>query len=128
MEQLESTEFVADFVARAGAVATDDEDDKTLSQKDDKTHKCALGAHYLALSCSISQSASFVQYLCEQKDGKQSTPSASLVAPVSGGQSVTTDICENPVASVLSVFNSPLTITNGTKSGGRVSYNRTARR
>ena len=75
MEQLESTEFVADFVARAGAVATDDEDDKTLSQKDYKTHKCALGALYLALSCSISQCAGFVQYLCEQKDGKLSTPS-----------------------------------------------------
>lgn len=67
MEQLESTEFVVDFVTTAGAVATDDEDDKTLSQKDDKTHKCALGALYLALSCSISQSAGFVQYLCKQK-------------------------------------------------------------
>jgi hypothetical protein len=51
------------------------------------------------------------------ENGKQSTPSASLVAPVSGGQSVTTDICENPVASALSVFNSPLTKTNGTISG-----------
>ena len=38
MEQLESTEFVVDFVTTAGAVATDDEDDKTLSQKDDKIH------------------------------------------------------------------------------------------
>ncbi len=33
---------------------TEDEDDKTLSQKDDKTHKCAFGAHYLALSLAIS--------------------------------------------------------------------------
>ena len=41
MEQMESTELVADFVTTAGAVATDDEDDKTISQKDDKTHKCA---------------------------------------------------------------------------------------
>ena len=54
MEQMESTELVADFVTTAGAMGTDDEDDKTLSQKDDKTHKCALGAHYLALSCAIS--------------------------------------------------------------------------
>ena len=75
MEQLESTEFVVDFITTAGAVATDDEDDKTLSQKDDKTHKCALGAHYLTLTRSISQSAGFVQYLCKQKDGKLSTPS-----------------------------------------------------
>ena len=65
MEQLESTEFVVDFVTTAGAVATDD--DKTLSQKDDKTHKCALGALYLALSRSISQSAGFVQYLCNSE-------------------------------------------------------------
>ena len=50
---MESTEFVADFVTTAGAVATDDEDDKT--------HKCALGAHYLALSCSISH------YLAKRK-------------------------------------------------------------
>ena len=64
MEQMESKELVADFVTTAGAVATDDEDDKTLSQKDDKTHKCALDALYLALSCSISQSAKFVQYIC----------------------------------------------------------------
>ena len=90
---------------------------QTLSQGYGKYIKCALCTLYLALSRSISQSAGFVQYLCKQKDGKQSTPSASLVAPVSGGQSVTTDICENPVASVLSVFNSPLTITNGTISG-----------
>ena len=53
MEQLESTEFVVDFVTTAGAVATDDEDDKTISQRDDKIHKCALGTHYLALSCAI---------------------------------------------------------------------------
>ena len=51
MEQIESTEFVVDFVTTAGAVATDDEDDKTLSQKDDKTHK--MRPRY-TLSCSIS--------------------------------------------------------------------------
>ena len=67
MEQLESTEFVVDFVTTAGAVATDDEDDKTLNQKDDKTHKCALGALYLTLSRSISQSAGFVQYICNSE-------------------------------------------------------------
>ena len=64
IQQLESAEFVADFVATAGAVATDDEDDKTISQKDDKHIKCALSAPYLALSRSNSQSAKFVQYLC----------------------------------------------------------------
>ena len=37
MEQMESTELAADFVATAGAMGTDDEDDKTISQKDDKT-------------------------------------------------------------------------------------------
>ena len=73
MEQLESTEFVVDFVTTAGAVATDDEDDKTLSQKDDKTHKCALGALYLALSCSISQCAGFVSYLCKQRTERRET-------------------------------------------------------
>ena len=45
------------FISRKGRKGNDD--DKTISQKDDKTHKCALGAHYLALSrkapdlCSI---------------------------------------------------------------------------
>ena len=49
--------------------------------------KCAFSALYLALSCSILQSAKFVQYLCNsERKRKQSTPSASLVAPVSGGQ------------------------------------------
>jgi hypothetical protein len=38
MEQMESTELVADFVTTAGAMGTDDEDDKTLRQKDDKIH------------------------------------------------------------------------------------------
>jgi hypothetical protein len=64
IQELESTEFVADFVTTAGAVGTDDEDDKTISQKDDKHIKCAFGALYLALSLAISQRASFVSYLC----------------------------------------------------------------
>ena len=88
MEQLESTEFVVDFVTTAGAVATDDEDDKTLSQKDDKTHKCALGALYLALSRSISQSVGFVQYLCnsERKTGNNPPPPLRS-SPLSQGDS-----------------------------------------
>ena len=74
------------------------------------------------LSCSISlylakRRICAVSLQQRTENGKQSTPSASLVAPVSGGQSVTAAICENPVASVFSVFNSPLTKTNGTKSG-----------
>ena len=72
IQELESTESVADFVATAGAVATDDEDndedDKTLSQKDDKRINVPLGAHYLALSLAISQRANFVSYLCNVND------------------------------------------------------------
>ena len=52
---MESTEFVVDFVTTAGAMGTDDEDDKTISQKDDKHIKCTLGTHYLAQSCAISR-------------------------------------------------------------------------
>ena len=70
MEQIESTEFVADFVTTAGAMGTEDEDNKTISQKDDKTHN-APSVHiislYLALSCSISPSANLVSYLCNIK-------------------------------------------------------------
>ena len=36
MEQLESTEFVADFVTTAGAVATDDEDDDERKSENGK--------------------------------------------------------------------------------------------
>ena len=32
--------------------------------------KCALSALFLTLSRAISQCASFVQYICNQKDGK----------------------------------------------------------
>ena len=46
MEQMESTELVADFVTTAGAMGTDD----VYVFR----YKCAFGAHYLALSCSIS--------------------------------------------------------------------------
>ena len=48
-KQLESTEFVVDFVTTAGAVGTDDEDDKTISQKDDKNIN-ALSSHHLIIN------------------------------------------------------------------------------
>ena len=64
MEQMESTELVADFVTTAGAMGT------TISQKDDK-HINAPSVHiillYLALSRSILQGAGFKHYICKRK-------------------------------------------------------------
>ena len=52
-------EAVVDFVTTAGAVGT--EDDKTISQKDDKHINVPLSAHYIALSHAISH------YLAKRK-------------------------------------------------------------
>ena len=49
-----AAEVVAGYARQRAQRQTDDEDDKTLSQGYDKTHKCAFGAHYLALSLAIS--------------------------------------------------------------------------
>ena len=59
-------EVVAGYARQRAQRQTVNEDDKTISQKDDKHIKCALGAHYLALSRSILQSTKFVQYLCNR--------------------------------------------------------------
>ena len=61
-----------------------------------------FGAHYLALSLAISQRANFVAYICNIKKNSPLPSPPPLWEGV-----VTTAICENPVASMLSVFNSP---------------------
>lgn len=60
---------VAGYARQRAQRLTGDKDDKTISQKDDKHIKCALGAHYLALSRSILQGAGFKHYICKRKDG-----------------------------------------------------------
>ena len=43
--------------------------------------KCAFGAHYLALSRSISQGAGFKHYLCKRKDGTDPPQPQTLKDP-----------------------------------------------
>jgi len=54
-----------------GAMVTDDEDDKTISQKDDKHIKCAFGALYIALSLAISRYLAMRQFCAVSLQQKQ---------------------------------------------------------
>ena len=99
---MESTELVADFVTTAGAMGTDDEDDKTISQKDDKTHNVP-SVHFILLYLALSCKAPILWRIFATANGKRKTihplrfaRRPCLRGTVSYNRLVATPITSNP--------------------------------